>query len=79
MVLHLLGLLWDGNIVLFSLKESPQIKCFPFFQIKIVLMKSIWRKISVKDIQDLCVENYKILVKDLKAERTENANHVHAS
>ena len=29
-------------------------------------------------VTDLCVENYKILMKDLKAERNENANHVHA-
>lgn len=50
---------------------------FPF-QIRIILMKSIGREISVKYIQDLCVENYKILMKNLKTERNENANHVHA-
>lgn len=48
------------------------------FQIRIILMKSIGREISVKYIQDLCVENCKMLMKDLKAERNENANPVHA-
>lgn len=50
---------------------------FPF-QIRIILMKSTGREVSVKYIQDLCVENCKMLMKDLKAERNENANHVHA-